>query len=353
MIFAMQPRRKERHRIEQKQSARAPCAAVILFLAVPLMLLSAPIGPAAAQQVAVIVNGEPITTYDIEQRARFFTLTSHKPAVRQEVVDDLINDKLKVQVAKKYKLDITEKDVDTAFGNMGKRMGANAEKLTQLLAQNGVDASTLKSRIRSEIAWTQIVRGKFANYLQIGDKEIRDAQLAQPSAPPKDPTKPEADNRGIIQSSVDNKADDAELKSVEYTMRPILFIVPRGTSEEGIAERKRDAEALRARFSSCAADLEPARALRYVAVRDPIVKSSTDLVPELRKILETTPVGHLTPPDVTEQGVQVFAICSKKETNGDTPEQRAIREKLFGQRYEEQSKKFLAELRREAMIEVK
>jgi peptidyl-prolyl cis-trans isomerase SurA len=352
MIFAMRHRPKEQREIVQKRQAGALHAALVVLLILPVLLLAASIGPAAAQQVAVIVNGEPITTYDIEQRARFFTLTSHKPAVRQEVVDDLINDKLKVQLAKRYKLDITEKDVDAALNNMGKRMNANAEKLTQMLAQQGVDVSTLKSRIRSEIAWTQIVRGKFANFLQIGDKEIRDAQLAQQSAP-KDPAKPETDNRGIIQSSVDNKDDSAELKSVEYTLRPILFIFPHGTSEAGIADRKRDAEALRARFSSCAADLEPARSLRYVAVRDQIIRSSTDLVPELRKILETTPVGHLTPPDVTEQGVQVFAICSKKETNGDTPEQRAIREKLFAQRYEEQSKKYLAELRREAMIEVK
>jgi peptidyl-prolyl cis-trans isomerase SurA len=306
-------------------------------------------GPAVAQQVTVIVNGEPITSYDIDQRSRFLQLTSHKQPPRQEVVDELINDKLKVQVAKRYKLDITDNDVNNAFANMGKRMRMTSEQLTQTLAQSSVDAKTLKARIHAEIAWTQIVRGKFASTLQIGDKEIREAMLSQGGKDNKDAK----DDKDVIQGSVEKKDDTAETKGVEFTMRPILFIVPHGTSGSGIEERKREAEGLRTRFQDCDSGLTLARSLRYVAVRDQIVKSSVDLVPALRQILDTTPVGHLTPPEVMDQGVQLFAICSKKETSGDTPEQRQVREKLFAQRFDEQSKRYLAELRRNAMIEVK
>lgn len=306
--------------------------------------------PAAAQQVTVLVNGEPITSYDIEQRSKFIQLTTHKVPARQQVVDELINDKLKVQVAKRYKLDITESDVNNAYANMGKRMHWTSEQLTQSLAQNGVDAATLKARIRAEIAWTQIVRGKFASSLQIGDKEVRDALETQAT---KDTNKDDKDGKDVVQGSVENKADAGATKGVEYTVRPILFIVPHGTSEAGVAERKREAEELRARFDSCDTGLTLARTLRYVAVREPIVKSTADLAPALRQILDTTPLGHLTPPEVMDQGVQVFAVCSKKETSGDTPEQRQVREKLFAQRFDEQSKRYLGELRREAMIEVK
>jgi peptidyl-prolyl cis-trans isomerase SurA len=306
-------------------------------------------GPAAAQQVTVVVNGEPITSYDIEQRSKFILLTTHKTPTRQQVVDELINDKLKVQVAKRYKLDITDNDINTAYANMSKRMHWTSDQLTQSLAGNGVDAATLKARIRAEIAWTQIVRGKFASSLQIGDKEVRDTLQSQGTNPNKD----DKDGKDVVQGSVENKADASATKGIEFTVRPILFIVPHGTSEAGIAERKREAEELRARFGSCDTGLAMARTLRYVAVREPIVKSTADLVPALRQILDTTPIGHLTPPEVMDQGVQVFAVCSKKETSGDTPEQRQVREKLFAQRFDEQSRHYLAELRREAMIEVK
>jgi peptidyl-prolyl cis-trans isomerase SurA len=305
-------------------------------------------GPAGAQQVTVVVNGDPITSYDIEQRSRFLELSSHKQPPRQEVVDELINDKLKIQIAKRYKLDITDNDVNGAFANMGKRMRLSAEQLTQVLAQNKVDATTLKARIHAEIAWTQIVRGKFASTLQVSDKDIRDAMASQAGKDNKD-----NENKDVIQGSVEKKDDTAETKGVEFTMRPILFIVPRGTSGSGVEERKREAEGLRTRFQDCNTGLSLARSLRYVAVRDQIVKSSVDLVPALRQILDTTPVGHLTPPEVMDQGVQVFAICSKKEISGDTPEQRQVRERLFAQRFDEQSKRYLAELRHTAMIEAK
>jgi peptidyl-prolyl cis-trans isomerase SurA len=298
--------------------------------------------------VTVVVNGDPITSYDIEQRSRFLELSSHKQPPRQEVVDELINDKLKIQIAKRYKLDITDNDVNAAFANMGKRMRLSAEQLTQVLAQNKVDATTLKARIHAEIAWTQIVRGKFASTLQITDKDIRDAMASQAGKDNKD-----NENKDVIQGSVEKKDDTAETKGVEFTMRPILFIVPHGTSGSGVEERKREAEGLRTRFQDCNTGLSLARSLRYVAVRDQIVKSSVDLVPALRQILDTTPVGHLTPPEVMDQGVQVFAVCSKKEISGDTPEQRQVRERLFAQRFDEQSKRYLAELRHTAMIEAK
>jgi peptidyl-prolyl cis-trans isomerase SurA len=228
---------------------------------------------------------------------------------------------------------------------MGKRMRVSADQLTQMLKQSNVDAATLKSRIRSEIAWTQIVRGKFASSLQMSDKEVRDAMQQGLGKDTKE------ENKDLVQGSVDNKDDSGNAKGVEFTMRPILMMVPRGAPQSVIEERKREAEGLRARFANCDTDLASART--HYIIRDQVVRTSADLLPDLRKILEATPVGHLTPPDVTDQGVQVFAVCAKREIAGDTPEERQVREKLFAQKFEEQSKRYLAELRRGAMIEVK
>ena len=60
--------------------------------------------PIHAQGVAVMVNGEPITNFDIDQRARLMGL-SGKKASRQEVLDELINEKLKIREGKKYGVD--------------------------------------------------------------------------------------------------------------------------------------------------------------------------------------------------------------------------------------------------------
>jgi peptidyl-prolyl cis-trans isomerase SurA len=284
--------------------------------------------PARAQQVVVIVNGAPITTYDIEQRAKFNTLSSHKTPPRQEIIEELIDEKLKVQIGQRYKLEISDTDVENAYANMGRRMHLTPEQLTQALAHAGVDSQTLKARIRADISCQQIVRGKFQSSLQVRDKDVF-AKLA-----------------------ASNKDDKKEV-GFEYLLRPILFIVPSGASEQVLDARKREAEGLRARFENCNDGLNFARALRDVAVRDQIVKSSADLAPALRKILDELAVGKLTSPELTPQGIQMFALCAKKESKTDAAATKEVRDEMFAEQFQQKSKRYLEVLRKQAMIEVK
>jgi peptidyl-prolyl cis-trans isomerase SurA len=113
------------------------------------------------------------------------------------------------------------------------------------------------------------------------------------------------------------------------------------------------ADNLRNRFVSCDEGLAMARALRDVAVREPVTRSSADLNPQLRDLLGNIEVGHLTPPEVTAQGLQMFAVCNKKETTTESPLRREMREQIFTKRFESESKKYLEEIRKSAMIEYK
>src|SRR5262249_56484515 len=104
---------------------------------------------ANAQQVVVIVNGDPITALDIEQRSKLNQLSTHKTSTRQEIPDELINEKLKAREAKKFGLEISSSEADTAYASMASRMLMTAEQLTEQLAKSGAIAATLKSRIKA------------------------------------------------------------------------------------------------------------------------------------------------------------------------------------------------------------
>jgi peptidyl-prolyl cis-trans isomerase SurA len=284
----------------------------------------------AHAQVVLIVNGEVITNYDIEQRTKFNALASHKNQPRQEIIEELIDDKLKAQIARRYKIDLTDKDVDQQYAEMAKRMHQSADQLTQVLGQSGIDAKTLKAKILADLSWQYIIRGKFQSDLQVDEKSVTNEIQSQKKG----------DGKG-----------DAEV-GYDYTLRPILFLVPRGNAAM-LEARKKDAEALRARFASCDVGLPAARAQRDVIIRESITKNSSDLVPALREILNKTELGHLTPPETTPQGVELFALCDKKETTTETPEKRAARDKLFADQFQAKSKSYLRALRRQAMIERK
>jgi peptidyl-prolyl cis-trans isomerase SurA len=290
--------------------------------------------PAKAQNALLLVNGEPITAFDIEQRSKFHTLVSqdHKAPPRQQVVDELIDAKLKIQVGKRYLLDLPDKDVDTAYGEMAKRMRMNADGLTKVLAAQGIGADTLKNRIRADIVWSQIVRGKFQQSLQVREKDVLEAM--------------ESKKGGAAAGT-----EAAGPANFEYRLTPILFVVPRGSAAPVIEGRTREAESLRSRFQTCDEGLPVAKAIRDVAVRNPITKTSADLAPALREILDKTPVGKLTAPEVTPNGVEVFALCSKKETGADTTAKRQTRDEIFSKAFQSKASRYLAELRKAAMIE--
>ena len=234
-------------------------AATILMFAA-----SMPATTARAQQIVVIVNGEPITALDIDQRSKLSQLSTHKVPPRQEVLDELINEKLKLREAKKFGLEVTASEVDNAYASMAGRMRFTADQLTQQLARSGVNVSTLKGRIKADIAWAQIVRGRYQTSLQIGEKDIL--------------------------SAMDTKPDDTV--GYDYTMRPVLFLIPAGSPDTFIDGRKREAEALRGRFQGCEEGITFARALKDVAVRDQVIRSSADIPAELRKVLEGIEVGR-------------------------------------------------------------
>jgi len=134
-------------------------------------------------------------------------------------------------------------------------------------------------------------------------------------------------------------------------MQPVVLIVPKGSAQSAIELRQKDAETLRGRVETCEQANQYFKSMANTAIREPVIKTSADIPPNLRKLLDDTPIGHLTPPEITKQGVEMVALCARKPTTVDTPKKREIRDKMFAQKYEAISKAYLQEIRKAAMIE--
>lgn len=297
---------------------------VILAAAV----LVASIHGSSAQSVAAMVNGEAITNFDIDQRIKLTMLTTRKAVSRQEALEELINDKLKVKEAKRYGLELSTTDVDGAFGGMASRMRMSNDQLVKTLEGQGIRPETLKGRIKADMTWGNLVRGRFQSALLVPEKDLREAVGEKPD-------------------------DKPEAESFEYLVRPIVLIVPRGSPPAAIETRRKEAELLRGRIQSCDEASSYFRSMRDAAIRDQLTKTSADLPPALRELLDKTPIGKLTPPEVTKQGIEMVALCSRKPTKADTPAKREARDKIYNQKYEAKSKAYLQEIRKGAMIEMR
>jgi len=258
---------------------------------------------------------------------KFIHLSSQKEAARPDVINELIDEKLKVREGKRWGIELTDAEVDSMYANMASRMRQSADQLTQGLQKGGVNPQTLKSRIRADSVWQQLVRGRFAPSLQLNEKDVELALQAK------------------------NQSGEATT-ATEYTLRPILFLVAPGSQPATFDAKRKEAEALRARFKGCQEGLVVARTTGAV-VRDQVIRNSGDLNPELLKILDAVPVGQLTAPELTRHGVEMWAICGKQDSKADAPIKKQTREALATERFEQQSKAYLQRLRREALIERK
>jgi peptidyl-prolyl cis-trans isomerase SurA len=283
----------------------------------------------AQAQVACMINGEPITNYDIEQRSKLIFLSAKKMPDRQQVIDELTDEKVKIREGKKFGIDPSAADVDQNYAAMSGRMRITADQLTKSLESQGIRPDTLKLRLKADMVWSNLVRGRYKESLQVGEKDVAAA----------------------VQEKEKGSDEKPDTQSFEYKMQPIVLIVPRGSAPDLVETRKKEAEALRARIQTCVEANAFFKSMQNAAIKEAVVKTSADIPASLREVLDGTPIGHLTPPEVTKQGVEMVALCGRDPTTVDTPKKREIRDKMFAEKYEARSKTYLREVRGAAMIE--
>jgi peptidyl-prolyl cis-trans isomerase SurA len=288
--------------------------------------LPATLSPAHAQTVVAMVNGEPITNTDIEQRMKIGALQGRRFGDRKAALEELINDKVKIKEAKKFGLELSSTDLENSYSSMGQRMKMSQDQMTKMLESNGIRADSLKAKIKADIVWSQLVRGRFQQTLMVGEKDIL--------------------------SAIETKGGDSKSEeNFQYTLRTIVMVVPRGSGAGVTDNRRREAEALRAKIQTCAEAVSTFSAMRDAAIRPPVVKTSGDLPPALRATLDKTPIGQLTAPETSARGIEMVALCERKASRADTPQERETRDKLYQDRFEAKSNQYLKEVRRSALIE--
>ena len=281
---------------------------------------SPPRSPAAAlaQSVVVFVNGEPITAIDIEQRSKLIQLSTQKVASAQEVLDQLIDEKLKMREAKRWGIDVTDTEVDSSLRHDGEPHAAYGRAVDPELGEAGVNVQ----------------------HAQSADQGRHRLAAAGPRPLSVEP----ADRRQGYPSPRSN--DERRTRRRRLRLHAAADPVPGAAGLAGrdlSRRRKREAEALRGRFKGCAESIPIARAHRDVAVRDQVIRTSADLPAELRKVLDSVPVGQLTPPEVTRHGIEMFAVCSKKKPTADNSpgKRQAAREPHGRSASSSESKRYL------------
>ena len=131
------------------------------------------------QAIAVIVNDEVISRYDVNQRVRLILVTSGIPAteenvkrIEEQAIKALIDEKIQIQEAIKLEVPDSPDEINLMLDNIAKGNQTTAEGILESITSQGVNSETLLSQIKSELLWNKIVRGRFGSYINISDEEV-------------------------------------------------------------------------------------------------------------------------------------------------------------------------------------
>ena len=125
------------------QAAAAVVTAVLLSIAVATV-------PARGQsEVRVLVNDDPITSYDISTRAQMLRVFSRGTQGDKEAVEQLIDERLMLQEAARLRMVVSDAEVDEEFADRAKKAGTTPEVFGQAMRQAGVDPETFRAFLRA------------------------------------------------------------------------------------------------------------------------------------------------------------------------------------------------------------
>lgn len=298
----------------------------VFVMALVLAAASATAQPAAAQStVKATVNGQPVTSYDVNQRVRMLGLFRQKTSPKQ-ALEDLIDETLVAQAAKKRNMSVPDAQVDQRFNGIAKQVKLSPDAFSKALKQNGVEPDSLRKLLRGQIMFGNVMRAKAsALSADVSEADIQ-AELAK---------------EGINASAATMK---------EYKLQQIVFVVPRGSPPGLIPQRQREAEAFRQRFSGCDNSLEQAKALKGVVVVDAGRRDTSQIEGDFADALAKVPDGGTMKPEVTNRGVEIIAVCSVKEIQSTAGVRAEVERRLTAEQTKDLDKTVKAELRKGADI---
>ncbi|MDC0094652.1 SurA N-terminal domain-containing protein [Amylibacter sp.] len=125
--------------------------------------------------VAVEVNDQIITNYEISQRIKMLETFGAKPVSKKEVINSLINERLYTYSAIKLETLPDNSEIDKGLDDFAKRGNLNKKDLLAYLDSRNVSQETLIAYITAGLTQRKVIQKKFVNNIIISQGDVASA----------------------------------------------------------------------------------------------------------------------------------------------------------------------------------
>ena len=276
-----------------------------------------------------IVNGEVITSRDMQDRANAFVATTqipitsqNKQMVLERVLQGAVDEKIKLQEAKKNGIEITDQELNTGMQNFAKSNAVSVSEFKKMLKSAEVDEKAFKEQLKSEMAWARLVQSKASQSVKVSRSEVKKVIDSI--------TRDTQKQKFMVSEIVIHKKDGAHISELVQILRqdPRFELYAMQFSQSATAKN--------------------GGSLGWV--------SSEQLVTQLSSKLAKMKEGDVSEPILVGSDYYILKL-EKKYTPGvdkmPIPSEKEDKEMLENKKMEEVAEKYLRDLRNKAIIERK
>jgi len=134
--------------------------------------------------VIVSIDNSIITELDVNKEINFLKFlnkdqaTNTSELLKKEIINTLIDRKIKDIETNYYKIDVSEKEIENSLYNYLERIKISNETLNSFYNKNEIEKDYLKNVIKIDLKWAKLIRQMYESRLNINLTEVN-RQLEQ------------------------------------------------------------------------------------------------------------------------------------------------------------------------------
>jgi peptidyl-prolyl cis-trans isomerase SurA len=278
-------------------------------------------GKSKEQVIAIFEARKKQFGMTLQKEALDSARSAVQPGVKKAALEELIEEKLKLQEAKRLGVTIGDDEVNRVIAGIAER---NKMSVAQFLQQLGGGLDAMKNRVRSTLSWNDVIRRRYGAQIAVASKEVDK----------------------LVASASTAAQDDVELR-----VQRIRLALPAKMENNAIAQRMQDAEKIRSKFTDCktsggiAAGVAGAKFEELGKRRPSVFQEPT------RTLLLNAQDGEMLPPSMGEGNVELWIVCGRDVIKGQEQQRTQAEGELKQKEFEILAKRHLKDLRQDAHIE--
>ena len=157
---------------------------VIYFLILIELILFRVEAKQLTNNVIVSIDNSIITELDFNKEINFLKFINKEQAnntseiLKKEIINILIDRKIKDIETNYYKIDVTEKEIENSLYNYLESIKINIETLNSFYNKNEIENDYLKNVIKIDLKWSKLIKQMYVGRLNVNLTEVN-KQLEQ------------------------------------------------------------------------------------------------------------------------------------------------------------------------------